>query len=171
MLRAIVRAMSVEENLALGRHASPPFARGKRIDFEGRRARAEALIEQYDVRPRDRSLAIARLSGGNQQKVVLARELDADPKLLVVVQPTRGLDIAAVKSIHARLRERRAAGAGILLVSLDLDEVLELSDRLYVFVDGRVAGQLPRAEFDARRIGRMMLGTADEPPSPEVAHG
>lgn len=158
LLRAIVGPMSVEENLALGRHGRPPFARGPFIDFSGRRAHAASLLESWDVRPRDPSQRIAALSGGNQQKAVLARELDADPKVLVVVQPTRGLDIAAVRSVHERLRAHRDRGAAILLVSLDLDEVLALSDRLYVIFGGRLSVELAREDFDERRIGRMMLG-------------
>jgi ABC-type uncharacterized transport system ATPase subunit len=158
LLRAIVGAMTVEENLALGRHRSPPFARGVLIDFRGRRARAEALLESYDVRPRDPSLPARELSGGNQQKVVLARELDARPPLLIAAQPTRGLDVAAVAAIHDRLRAHRESGAAVLLVSLDLEELLALSDRLCVLFGGRVIGQVERADFDERRIGRWMLG-------------
>jgi simple sugar transport system ATP-binding protein len=150
--------MTVEENLALGRHRSPPFARGIRIDMRGRRARAESLLESYDVRPLDPSRRAAELSGGNQQKVVLARELDAGPRLLVAAQPTRGLDVAAVVAIHDRLRAHRDSGAAVLLVSFDLEELLALADRLYVLFEGRVIGELPRAEFDERRIGRWMLG-------------
>ena len=158
LLRGIVGGMTVEENLALGRHRSPPFARGIRIDMRGRRARAESLLESYDVRPRDPSRRAAELSGGNQQKVVLARELDAGPRLLVAAQPTRGLDVAAVVAIHDRLRAHRDSGAAVLLVSFDLEELLALADRLYVLFEGRVIGELPRAEFDERRIGRWMLG-------------
>src|SRR5262249_23051677 len=93
LLRAIVGPMLVEENVALGRHRAPPFAKGPWIDFLGRRQRTQTLASEYDVRPQDPELPIATLSGGNQQKVVFARELDANPKLLVAVQPTRGLDI------------------------------------------------------------------------------
>jgi simple sugar transport system ATP-binding protein len=101
------------------------------------------------------------LSGGNQQKVVLARELWVTPKLLVAVQPTRGLDIAAVAAIHRRLLAARDAGAGVLLISLDLDEVLSLSDRVYVLAAGRITLELARGQLDERRIGRAMLGEAN----------
>jgi general nucleoside transport system ATP-binding protein len=158
--------MSVEENVSLGRQAEAPFARGARVDFAGRRERAQALLKAYDVRPPDPELPLQALSGGNQQKVVVARELDAAPRLLVVVQPTRGLDIGAVAQVQARLREARDRGAGVVLVSLDLEEVLALADRVYVFFEGRVSGTFTRPEFDEREIGRRMLGTGQE-----VSHG
>lgn len=156
--RAVVKGMSVEENVALGRQGLPPFVRGLWLDFTGRRERTKALLGRYDVRPPDPLLPIQALSGGNQQKVVVARELDSEPKLLVVVQPTRGLDISAVAQVHARLREERARGVGVLLVSLDLEEVLTMSDRVYVLFEGRVTGTFTRAQFDEREIGRCMLG-------------
>jgi simple sugar transport system ATP-binding protein len=156
--RAVVKALTVEENVALGRHTRPPFARGRWIDFSGRRERTRALMAAYDVRPDDPALPLHALSGGNQQKVVVARELDARPRLLVVVQPTRGLDIGAVAQVHARLREARAQGAGVLLVSLDLEEVLKLSDRVLVLFEGRVTGHFTRPDYDERELGRRMLG-------------
>ena len=172
LLRAVVGSMSVEENLALGRHTRPPWARGPFIDFRGRRAEATRLLDAFDVRPRDPDARLQALSGGNQQKVVVARELDAAPRLLVVVQPTRGLDLAAVAQVHDGLREARRRGAAVLLVSLDLAEVLALADRLYVLYDGRITGELTRGQFDERRIGRMMLGASHvSGDSAEVAHG
>ncbi|RKH11901.1 ABC transporter ATP-binding protein [Corallococcus sp. CA047B] len=158
LARAVVKAMTVEENVALGRHRQPPFARGPWVDFKGRRERTNQLLTTYDVRPPDPTVALQALSGGNQQKVVVARELDADPKLLVVVQPTRGLDIGAVAQVHARLREAKARGAGVVMVSLDLEEVLALSDRVYVLYEGRVTGHFPRKDLDERELGRRMLG-------------
>jgi len=162
--RAVVKALSVEENIALGRHSGPPFAKGMWIDFAGRRERAQALLAAYNVRPPEPTLPLQALSGGNQQKVVVARELDARPRLLVVVQPTRGLDIGAVTQVHARLREARAQGTGVVLVSLDLEEVLALADRVYVLFEGRVTGQFTRPDYDERELGRRMLGA-------EQAHG
>ncbi|MEW6432925.1 MAG: ABC transporter ATP-binding protein [Myxococcota bacterium] len=159
--RAVVADMTVEENVALGRHGAPPFARGPLIDFEGRRQRTDALLEANDVRPRDGTLRVGALSGGNQQKLVVGRELDGQPKVLVVVQPTRGLDIAAVAAVRRRLDEERRRGCAVLLVSLDLDEVLALADRVLVFFEGRVTAELPRADFDERLIGRRMLGVKD----------
>ncbi|MFB1484714.1 ABC transporter ATP-binding protein [Corallococcus sp. RDP092CA] len=164
LARAVVKAMTVEENVALGRHRQPPFARGPWVDFQGRRERTNQLLSRYDVRPDDPAVALQALSGGNQQKVVVARELDAAPKLLVVVQPTRGLDIGAVAQVHERLREAKARGAGVVMVSLDLEEVLALSDRVYVLYEGRVTGHFPRKDLDERELGRRMLGA-------EAGHG
>ncbi|RKG62966.1 ABC transporter ATP-binding protein [Corallococcus sp. CA054B] len=164
LARAVVKAMTVEENVALGRHRQPPFARGPWVDFKGRRERTNQLLTGYDVRPNDPVVALQALSGGNQQKVVVARELDADPKLLVVVQPTRGLDIGAVAQVHERLRDAKARGAGVVMVSLDLEEVLALSDRVYVLYEGRVTGHFPRKDLDERELGRRMLGA-------EASHG
>ncbi len=162
LARAIIGPMTVEENIALGRDREPPFARAGFIDFAGRRARASKLVTEFDVRPPDPQARIALLSGGNQQKVVLARELDLAPRLLVVVQPTRGLDISAVQAVHERLLEARARGAGILLISLDLEEVLTLSDRVYAMFEGRITGELDRAGFDEKRVGRLMMGAESE---------
>ncbi len=158
LLRAMVGPMSVEENAALGHHRQPPFARGGWVDRGGRRARTEALLEAMDVRPRDPRARGGGLSGGNQQKLVVGRELMGDPRLIVALQPTRGLDIAAVAAVRARLRAARSRGAGVLLVSLDLDELRELCDRLYVLFEGRVTGELRRESFDEQAIGRLMLG-------------
>lgn len=159
--RAVLVDMTVEENVALGRHRQAPFARGARIDFAGRRARTAALMETHDVRPRDGGLRVGALSGGNQQKLVVGRELDAAPRLLVAVQPTRGLDISAVAAVRGALDEARRRGCAVLLVSLDLDEVLAVADRVLVFYRGRVTGEFTRDAFDVRRIGRAMLGAAD----------
>ncbi len=158
LLRAMVGPMSVEENASLGRHRAPPFARGGWIDRKGRRARTESLLEEMDVRPRSPELRAAALSGGNQQKLVVGRELAGEPKLIVAVQPTRGLDIAAVASVHRRLREACAKGAGAVVISLDLDELRELCDRIYVLFEGRVTGEVSRGELDERAVGRLMLG-------------
>ena len=134
---------------------------GARIDFAGRRASTTALLEANDVRPRDPLVRAGGLSGGNQQKLVVGRELDSAPKLLVVVQPTRGLDIAAVEAVREKLRLQRNSGCAVLLVSLDLDEVLELSDRIVVLCGGKVTGEFAREQFDERVIGKRMLGVLD----------
>jgi simple sugar transport system ATP-binding protein len=165
--RGLCLSMSVEENLALGLHRSSPFARGGRIDLQGRRAAAEELCAQYDVRPADPAREARTLSGGNQQKLILARELSAAAKVLVVVQPTRGLDVGAIAFVHERLRRARDEGCAVLLMSLDLDEVLALADRILVLFGGRVMGVLDGEGADERLLGRMMLGQAPE----EAAHG
>ncbi|MDX2015026.1 MAG: ABC transporter ATP-binding protein [Myxococcaceae bacterium] len=158
---AVVTDFSVAENVALGRQRRPPFAKGPRIDVEGRLVRTTALLEAHDVRPRAPGLRVGALSGGNQQKLVVGRELDGAPKLLVAVQPTRGLDLAAVDAVRARLLAFRASGGAVVLVSLDLDEVLALADRLLVLHEGRVTGEFSRGAFDERLIGQRMLGVLD----------
>ncbi len=161
--RAMVSDLSVEENAALGRHDEPPFATkgGALIDFAGRRARTQHLLEANDVRPRAPDLRMGSLSGGNQQKLVVGRELDGQPKALVVMQPTRGLDLAAVAAVRAQLLDARARGCAVLLASLDLDELLALSDRVLVMFEGRIIQQFERGAYDERRIGRAMLGVVD----------
>lgn len=159
--RALIADLTVEENAALGRQRAAPFAKGWRIDVAGRRARTAALLEAHDVRPRDPALRAGGLSGGNQQKLVVGRELDLAPEVLVVVQPTRGLDLGAVAAVRARLREQRDRGCAVLLISLDLDEVLELADRVVVLHAGKVTGAFEHAPFDERVIGKRMLGVMD----------
>jgi simple sugar transport system ATP-binding protein len=116
------------------------------------------MLKQFDVRPADPNLRIALLSGGNQQKVVLAREIAANPTLILVGQPTRGVDIGTIESIHAQLLAMRDAGVAILLVSVELEEVRALADRILVMSSGCITGELKAEEFDATRIGLMMGG-------------
>lgn len=160
LARALIGELTVEENVALGRQRSAPFATSGRIDFAGRRARTAALLEAHDVRPRDGRARAGALSGGNQQKLVVGRELDGAPRLLVVVQPTRGLDVRAVEAVRARIVAEKRRGCAVLLVSLDLDEVLALADRLVVLRGGRIEATLAREAFDEQAIGRHMLGVA-----------
>jgi simple sugar transport system ATP-binding protein len=116
----------------------------------------------YDVRPGDALLKARSFSGGNQQKLVLARELEHDPDLLLVGQPTRGVDIGAIEFIHRRLIAMRDAGKAVLLVSVELDEIMSLSDRILVMFDGTITGDLPAADADERRIGLLMAGITDK---------
>jgi simple sugar transport system ATP-binding protein len=172
--RGLCLPLTVEENLALGRHRSPDLViQGviDRVDARAREKLADDLIDALDVRPRDKQIQAASLSGGNQQKVIVAREiLGAPPELprspalslVVAVQPTRGLDLGAMANVHARLREARDAGAAVLLVSLDLDEVRALGDRILVMAGGRVVAELPPGADEAT-IGRHMLAGGEAP--------
>ncbi|HEY3451019.1 MAG TPA: ABC transporter ATP-binding protein [Myxococcales bacterium] len=169
--RGLCMDMRVDENLALGRHDRPPFAKGPFIDQAGRASAAKRLCAEFDVRPADPSLAARALSGGNQQKVIVAREVDAAPKVLVVVQPTRGLDVGAISTVHDRLRKERDDGKAVLLISLDLDEVLALGDRILVLYGGKVMGVVPGEGADEKSLGRMMLGQKLDPPTPRDANG
>ena len=122
---------------------------------------------EYDVRPPEGALPTSAFSGGNQQKIVLARELDRDPDLLLVGQPTRGVDIGAIEFIHRRLVALRDAGKAVLLVSVELDEILALADRILVMHDGRIVGEVSQAEATERTIGLMMAGV---PPPGGIGH-
>jgi len=128
------------------------------IDMKSVAQRCAEMLKQFDVRPADPNLRIALLSGGNQQKVVLAREIAANPTLILVGQPTRGVDIGTIESIRAQLLAMRDAGVAILLVSVELEEVRALADRILVMSSGCITGELKAEEFDATRIGLMMGG-------------
>src|SRR5262249_57774676 len=120
-------------------------------------ARASRLIKEFDVRGGNPRTAASALSGGNQQKVILAREIDRDPKVLIAAQPTRGLDVGAIEFVHRRLVEERDEGRGILLISLELDEILSLSDRILVIYEGEIVGEFPPT-VDEHELGIAMTG-------------
>jgi len=161
----LVLAMSVWENLSLGPHREAAFQRagilGRAgvLDRDALRGRAAAAVREFDIRAAGDDQLVADLSGGNQQKVVLARELSQDAAALVVMNPTRGLDIGATRFVHDTLRAFRSRGGGVLLISSDLDEVLALSDRVGVLYGGTLR-IVPRAEATRERIGSIMVGTA-----------
>lgn len=120
---------------------------------------ANVLIEQYDVRSGQGPVTIARsMSGGNQQKAIIARELDRDKPLIIAVQPTRGLDVGAIEYIHKQLVAERDKGKAVLLVSLELDEVMSLSDRILVLYDGQIVGQLDPKQTNIQELGLYMSG-------------
>jgi simple sugar transport system ATP-binding protein len=132
------------------------------MDQKSIRSHAETMIERFDVRPANPDLPAKNFSGGNQQKLVIAREMNAEPKVLIVGQPTRGVDIGAIEFIHKQLVALRDKGCAILLVSVELDEILALSDRIMVMNEGRIVGVLDSADATERRIGLMMAGIAKE---------
>jgi general nucleoside transport system ATP-binding protein len=151
--------LSVEDNLILPRHGTKRFRRGwGLINKKATASFADELIGEFSVKTDGRRIAVRSLSGGNLQKVILARELQGSPRLIVASQPTRGLDIGAIDFVHRRLLAERAKGSAVLLVSDDLDEILGVSDRVAVISGGRVTGTLNRAEFDRARIGLLMSG-------------
>lgn len=162
--QGLVLDFSLAENLCLGRHNRPPYASGPSLSAGHMEKDADAIVEEFAVRtPRvgmahpSRSTARS-LSGGNQQKFLFGRELGRDPKVLVAYQPTRGLDIGATNTLHNRLRSEADAGRAILLISLDLDEVLALGDRIAVLYKGKIAGTVPGADATREGIGRLMIG-------------
>ena len=161
---AMVMDFSIAENYLLGHENTPEWGGGIVLQTSRLFSRAMQMIRDYDVRvgSRDANAPVRSLSGGNQQKVVIARAIDSEPCLLVACQPTRGLDRGATVFVYDTLRQARARGLGILLFSLDLDEILELSDRIAVMFNGRIVGLLDRAEATPERIGALMTGAAQQ---------
>jgi len=159
---ALILQDSVEDNFLLGRQRDSAF-RSHRILLSRTALRKAAFtaIAEYDVRPPLPEAIAGSLSGGNQQKLVVARELSCAPKFLIAAQPTRGVDIGAIELIHSRIQALRDSGSGVLLVSSELDEVLKLSDRVLVLYRGRVVGSFLRSEFDEKKIGLLMAGGAE----------
>ncbi|GIT91256.1 heme ABC transporter ATP-binding protein [Jannaschia pagri] len=146
------------ENVAFGYHHSEPFCRGLFMDHGAMRDDCAAKMERFDVRPPDPTLAAKNFSGGNQQKIVLAREIERNPDLLLIGQPTRGVDIGAIEFIHQQVIALRDQGKAILLVSVELDEIMALSDRIAVMFDGRIMGERLPDQTDANELGLLMAG-------------
>lgn len=161
----LVLSFTVAENLALRHYRRPPLSRGERLDWQEIDRRAEVLVKEYDVRPPDPRAPAYALSGGNQQKVIIAREVSAGPTAVIAAQPTRGLDILATDFVHRRLVELRDAGHAVLLVSLDLDEVFALADRIAVMVRGQIVAILDTTATTKEEVGRLMLGASPAPPA------
>ncbi len=158
--RAMVMSFAAWESAVLGYEGLPEYSsRGGWMRRGRMRAATAALMARFDVRPPDPELGSAKFSGGNQQKLVLARELGRAPRVLLVGQPTRGVDIGAIEFIHAQLRALRDAGAAVLVVSSELDEILALADRVVVMNEGRITGELPVAECSELRLGVLMTET------------
>jgi len=154
----LVLPFSAAESAALGYERGPEIGRGFWFDPARLKAHCSKLMADFDVRPPDPSLKSSLFSGGNQQKIVLAREMSAKPKLLLVGQPTRGVDIGAIEFIHRQLIILRDQGCAIVLVSVELDEILSLSDRIMVMNGGQSMGIIDRKEADAQSIGLLMAG-------------
>jgi simple sugar transport system ATP-binding protein len=123
---------------------------------------ASEKMKRFDVRPQDTSLSTKKFSGGNQQKLVLAREIEGDPDLLVVGQPTRGVDIGAIEFIHEQLIKLRDAGKAILLISVELDEIMSLSDRVMVMFDGKIMGERNPSKTNEKELGLLMAGIEEQ---------
>ena len=158
--RGLVLPFEARENAVLGYHDTGRTGSGMLMDLGAMQTKTEGLMERFDVRPPDPRLAAKGFSGGNQQKIVIAREIDAAPKVLLIGQPTRGVDIGAIEFIHSQIVGMKEQGCAILLVSVELDEILALSDRIMVMNAGRVVGTLPRDAADHRKLGLMMAGEA-----------
>jgi simple sugar transport system ATP-binding protein len=154
----LVGPYSIADNMVLNRFDEAEFANRGVRNRAAVATLARGLVEQFDVRTPSIETTVESLSGGNKQKVVIARELAANPQLLIASQPTRGVDVGSIEFIHSQIVAARDRGAAVLLVSAELDEVLGLSDRVQVMYDGRLLAELPGEEADRDRIGRLMAG-------------
>ena len=156
----LVLDYTLEDNLVLQRYFEPEFTNAAGfLRRDNIRTYAERLIAEYDVRSGQGPVTIARaMSGGNQQKAIIAREIDKQPELLVAVQPTRGLDVGAIEFVHKKLVEQRDAGKAVLLISLELDEVMDVPDRILVMYEGEIVGELDPKTTTQEELGLYMAG-------------
>lgn len=153
-----IREFSVEENIYLHDHSSSPYAHGIFLDFPRMESHAIELVNEFTVKTPSLDTPIKNLSGGNIQKLIMARELSRSPEVLIAAQPTRGVDIGATEYIHQRLLAQREAGTAILLISEDLDEIRTLSDRIAIMYEGQIIGVVERGQVTVEQIGLMMAG-------------
>ena len=156
--RGLNRTMSIEENLVAVEVDKAPFSRGMVMNTAAMDRYSEEMVKRFDIRPTDYKLPTSSLSGGNAQKVVVAREVSMNKKLLVAAQPTRGVDIGAIESIQKTLEEAKKNGAGVLLVSTELEEITSLSDRIIVIHEGTITGELSAGEANENNLGLLMMG-------------
>ncbi len=159
MTQGLVMNFSASENMVINCYDCAPFTKNHIFDSKAVKENGKKLVEEYDVRPRSPESLARSFSGGNQQKIIIARELSRDPKLVVAVQPTRGLDIGASDFVHQKLLESKEKGAGVLVISADLDEVLAVSDRVLVINEGEIMGEFVPGTISYAEIGLMMGGT------------
>jgi ABC-type uncharacterized transport system ATPase subunit len=170
--RGLVLDFNLTDNVLLGNVEHPPFSRGGRIDYEASENVTEACMKEYDVRAPGPEISARNLSGGNQQKLIIARELYRKPGVILAVQPTRGLDVGAIEFVHRQLVVQRDAGKAILLVSFELDEIMDLSDRILVLYQGRIVGEFASGTVERSTLGLLMGGRSldeREPVAPAVA--
>jgi simple sugar transport system ATP-binding protein len=156
----LVAEFSIAENMMINGSYAQPFAKGIWIDFEQRDRLTDERIEQFDVRTQSAETLAGKLSGGNQQKVVVARELSRTGNLLIAAQPTRGVDVGSIEFIHERIVAERNEGRAVILISSELDEVLALADRIAVMYRGKIIG-IVGADASRETLGKMMAGVAE----------
>jgi simple sugar transport system ATP-binding protein len=159
MKRGVVLSMSVSENLALKNFEEQPFSKNMVINREAIERSASVHIDKFGIKATDSCAMVSSLSGGNIQKLVVARELAQGSNIVIAEQPTAGLDVKASQAVHQRLIELRSKGAGVLLVSSDLDEIIKLSDRILVMFNGKFVGEFTHDTLDIQRLARLMLGS------------
>ena len=155
----LVLDFTVAENMVLDSYYGPPYSKGIMMDWEAATESSQRLVDEYDIRTTRVDVPVSTLSGGNQQKVIVAREFDRDVKLVIAAQPTRGVDVGSIEHIHGRIVQERDQGAAVLIVSSELDEVIALSDRLLVMFKGKIAGEFDPATATTTEIGLAMLGS------------
>ncbi|WP_097677512.1 ABC transporter ATP-binding protein [Anaerosalibacter sp. Marseille-P3206] len=156
--RGLVLDFTIGENFILENYHKAPFSKNGRLQHPQISKNAKELIEKFDVRPQDENQYAKALSGGNQQKVIIAREVSNDPDVLIAAQPTRGLDVGAIEFVHKSLVEQRDRGKAVLLISFELDEIMNLSDRIAVIYDGKIVSILDAKEADEKTLGYLMAG-------------
>lgn len=151
---------SVRENFLLGLQRRAPFYQKGLIATKTLKSEVRRIIDEYDIRPRSAEVPVSALSGGNQQKLIIAREFEFPPRFLIAAQPTRGVDVGAIESIHKRLLDARQKGCGILLISSSLDEILALSDRILVMYEGKIVAEFQRGQVTEQALGLRMGGAS-----------
>ncbi|MFP3914006.1 MAG: ABC transporter ATP-binding protein [Actinomycetota bacterium] len=154
----LILSFDVTENIVLDSYYDPPFSRGIRMDWPAARRVAQRLVEEYDVRTPSVDTTVSHLSGGNQQKLIVAREFSRDLKLIIGSQPTRGIDVGSIEYIHQRIVEEREERTAVLIVSSELDEIMALSDRILVMYRGRIVAETTPAETTTSQLGLFMAG-------------
>ncbi|MGM0419696.1 MAG: ABC transporter ATP-binding protein [Bacillota bacterium] len=157
--RGLILDFALNENMILGYHHLEPFSKNGIMNYDSINKYTNDLIDEYDIRTRGLEALAKNLSGGNQQKVIVAREFARDPEFLVASQPTRGVDVGSIEFIHKQIIDRRDAGAGVLLFSAELSEILSLSDRIAVIFEGEIMAVLDAAETDEMQLGKLMTGS------------
>ena len=167
----LVLSFPITDNLVLCTYYQPPFSKGPEIQFDEVRAYSERLVKEFDVRTPSIDLPVQNLSGGNQQKVIVAREFSRPIRLLIAAQPTRGLDVGSIEYIHRRLVEKRDEGVAVLLVSVELDEIMALSDRIAVMYEGQIVGTADADELSREELGLLMAGVRLEDVGQEAKGG
>jgi ABC-type uncharacterized transport system ATPase subunit len=156
----LVLAFPITDNLVLNTYYQSPYAKGVVLQEKPILENAQHLIQQFDIRTPNAVTSAGSLSGGNQQKVIVAREFSRPIKFLVASQPTRGLDVGSVEYIHRRILEKRDSGCAVVLVSSELDEIMELSDRIVVMYRGKIVGEVPAGKATKEGLGLLMAGMA-----------
>lgn len=165
-VRGVALRANLEDNIIVENYEKPPLSKGQVLNLKTIANHANELIKEFDIRTPSSKVIASTLSGGNLQKVVLAREINANPKLLIVAQPTRGLDVGSIEFVHRRILQARDDGAAVLLVSAELEEVMSLSDRISVLYEGEIVGTVKGGEATEEELGLMMAGISDSDTTP-----